>query len=106
MSEIPEAAVQAAGEALKRYMVGDDYDLERVPPDVPLDAADGWVSAIDGAAKDAMPAVLIAALPHLLTDEMVERAWGAYSEPGDDASEAEELDAMRHALEAALGGTA
>lgn len=42
----------------------------------------------------------------LLTDEMVERAWGAYSEPGDDASEAEELDAMRHALEAALGGTA
>jgi hypothetical protein len=74
MSEIPEAAVQAAGEALKRYMVGDDYDLERVPPDVPLDAADGWVSAIDGAAKDAMPAVLIAALPHLLTDEMVERA--------------------------------
>jgi hypothetical protein len=35
------------------------------------------VSAIDGAAKDAMPAVLIAALPHLLTDEMVERAAGA-----------------------------
>ena len=36
-----------------------------------------------------------------ITKQMVEEAWGAYVHPGDDASEAEELSAMRVALEAA-----
>lgn len=44
---IPDAAVEAAGQALQRYMVGDD--LECVPRGATLDMADGWVRAIDEA---------------------------------------------------------
>ncbi len=79
---IPATAAWAAGQALRRYMVG--RNLECVPRGVNLDVKDGWVGAIDGAAEDAMPTVLIAALPHLLTDEMVERAARALHEASDD----------------------
>jgi hypothetical protein len=41
-------------------------------------------------------------IPREISDEMVERAWGAYSDPGDNATDQEEMDAMRYALEAAL----
>jgi hypothetical protein len=40
--------------------------------------------------------------PPLIDDTMVERAWGAYSDPGDEASDQEEMDAIRTALSAAL----
>lgn len=40
--------------------------------------------------------------PHLIDDTMVERAWGAYSDPGEEASDQEEMDAIRTALSAAL----
>jgi hypothetical protein len=62
----------------------------------------GYYSAATWQPRDAIRRDLAAAIPHLLTDEMVERAWGAYSDPGDYATDQEEMDAMRHALEAAL----
>ena len=39
-------------------------------------------------------------LEQLGSDEAVEVAWGHYGDPGEDATEAEELDAMRAALAA------
>lgn len=69
-------------------------DFRRYWPRMPAGERDWWERLAQGARQASV------------TDEMVERAWGAYSDPGDNATDQEEMDAMRHALEAALGGTA
>jgi hypothetical protein len=97
--KIPDAAVEAGVAEAQRITAAPDLEAERIGDETP----EGFV----------VRAVLAAALPHLLTDEMVEaaagalwdhrereeRRWGSYVDPGDLRDLRAEA---RAALEAAL----